>query len=209
LRPKKKKNRDHHFFFQGPLLHCLHSYKPTRLNTSAMAALRALQRLPGFHPAEMLSLRHWRHLVGDVPAASLLHSSGGAYLDRRRGAPGPAASRQLRLAATATASPPPPPPPPAPFKLVLYSKQDCPLCDKLKEKLGALMDRAAFMPSLLSGVELEVRDIDDRPEWAARYGMAVPVLAAAPLDGGVEVRGVDGGAGSLSFRHKQHVLQEG
>jgi len=80
---------------------------------------------------------------------------------------------------------------PAPFKLVVYSKEDCPLCDKLKEKLESIMDRAAFMPSVLSGVELEVRDISSNPAWEAAYSMSVPVMAAALPDGSNEV--------SLSF----------
>ncbi len=74
------------------------------------------------------------------------------------------------------------------FKLIVYSKEDCPLCDKLKEKLDAIVDRAAFMPSILSDVELEIRDISTNPKWKAAYSMSVPVLAVASLDGSNEVR---------------------
>jgi len=74
------------------------------------------------------------------------------------------------------------------FKLIIYSKDDCPLCDKLKEKLGAIMDRAGFTPSVLRGVELEVRDISKDRKWEAAYSMSIPVLAAASLDGSNEVR---------------------
>ena len=75
-----------------------------------------------------------------------------------------------------------------PFKLVVYSKQDCPLCDKLKETLVAIIDRSAFAPSLLTGVQLEVRDILSDPAWEAAYSMSVPVLKVAGLDGSNEVR---------------------
>ncbi|KAL4853203.1 hypothetical protein ACK3TF_005816 [Chlorella vulgaris] len=75
----------------------------------------------------------------------------------------------------------------AAFKLIVYSKAGCHLCDGLKEKLEALLDRAAFMPCRLSGAELEVRDIATRPEWEAAYSMTIPVLAAAAPDGSREV----------------------
>ncbi|KAL4544539.1 hypothetical protein Ndes2526B_g00500 [Nannochloris sp. 'desiccata'] len=72
------------------------------------------------------------------------------------------------------------------FKLIVYSKEDCPLCDKLKEKLEAILDRAAFMPSILSDVELEIRDVSTNPAWKAAYSMSVPVLAVASSDGSNE-----------------------
>lgn len=77
---------------------------------------------------------------------------------------------------------------PAPFKLVVYSKADCPLCDKLKEKLDAIQARAAFAPSVLAGVAVEVRDIAGDPAWEAAYSMEVPVMRIADPDGGNEVR---------------------
>jgi glutaredoxin len=73
------------------------------------------------------------------------------------------------------------------FKLIVYSKEDCPLCDKLKEKLEAIIDRSTFMPSILSGVELEIRDVSTNPAWKGAYSMSVPVLAVASLDGSHEV----------------------
>jgi hypothetical protein len=73
------------------------------------------------------------------------------------------------------------------FKLIIYSKEDCHLCDGLKEKLAALLERASFVPSVLSGVELEVRDISGNSTWEAAYSMSVPVLARADLDGSNEV----------------------
>ncbi|KAI8474704.1 MAG: hypothetical protein J3K34DRAFT_518009 [Monoraphidium minutum] len=71
-------------------------------------------------------------------------------------------------------------------QFVLYSRPDCPLCDGLKEKMQALIDRAAFMPSALSGATLEVRDISTNAAWQDEMYLSVPVLAAlAP--GGREV----------------------
>lgn len=35
------------------------------------------------------------------------------------------------------------------LKLIVYSKEGCHLCEGLKEKLEALLDRAAFLPSAL------------------------------------------------------------
>ena len=49
------------------------------------------------------------------------------------------------------------------------------------------MDRAAFVPSLLSGVELEIREISSNPVWESKYAMSVPVLAAIDPDGSNEV----------------------
>ncbi|EFN50806.1 hypothetical protein CHLNCDRAFT_33349 [Chlorella variabilis] len=74
-----------------------------------------------------------------------------------------------------------------PLKLIVYSSEGCHLCDGLKEKLEALLERAQFLPCALSGAELEVRDISTRPEWEAAYGQLIPVLAAADGGGEVEV----------------------
>jgi hypothetical protein len=75
-----------------------------------------------------------------------------------------------------------------PFRLIIYSKEDCPLCDKLKERLNAIQERAAFVPSVLSGVPMEVRDIATNPAWEAAYAMEVPVMRVADADGSNEVR---------------------
>ena len=50
-------------------------------------------------------------------------------------------------------------------------------------KLRAAIDKAAFLPSPLSGVALELRDVDARPEWGARFGLEVPVVAWADAAG--------------------------
>lgn len=78
---------------------------------------------------------------------------------------------------------------PAPLLLVVYTKADCPLCQGLTTKLRALIDRASFLPSALSGAVLEERDIATNPAWAAAYDLSVPVLKAALGDGAAEVRG--------------------
>lgn len=36
-----------------------------------------------------------------------------------------------------------------PWRLIIYSKEGCHLCDGLKEKLEALLERAEFLPSVL------------------------------------------------------------
>jgi len=68
------------------------------------------------------------------------------------------------------------------FKLVIYSKPGCCLCDGLKEKVSAVLQKAQFQPSLLTGADIEVRDITTRPEWEQAYAMEIPVLAHASLD---------------------------
>ena len=42
--------------------------------------------------------------------------------------------------------------------------------------MTALVERAAFLPSLLSAAELEVRNLDERPEYAEQYWSKVPQL---------------------------------
>lgn len=39
-----------------------------------------------------------------------------------------------------------------PWRLIIYSKEGCHLCDGLKEKVEALLERAAFLPSALRWV---------------------------------------------------------
>eukprot|EP00775_Hariotina_reticulata_P013792 gene13792-13913_t len=66
---------------------------------------------------------------------------------------------------------------------ILYTKPDCPLCDGLKDKLQALIDRAQFMPSFLSGSSLEVRDISSNEAWQDDLHLSVPVLAVTDEHG--------------------------
>lgn len=73
------------------------------------------------------------------------------------------------------------------FKLIVYSKQECPLCDKLKDKLEALIGRAAFSASPLANAQLEVRDITSNSQWEAAFSLSIPVMAFANSDGGNEV----------------------
>ena len=66
---------------------------------------------------------------------------------------------------------------PPSLALVLYSKQNCPLCQGLEEKVRAALSRGAFMPgSKLKDVTLEIRDIETKKEWEAAFAMEVPVL---------------------------------
>ena len=52
-------------------------------------------------------------------------------------------------------------------KLVVYSRRNCHLCDVLIE---------ALQPVIRDRAELDVRDIDSRADWRARYDMRVPVV---------------------------------
>jgi len=47
-----------------------------------------------------------------------------------------------------------------------------------QDKLSALIDRAAFVPSALSGASLEVRDISTNAAWQDEMHLSVPVLVA-------------------------------
>jgi len=51
--------------------------------------------------------------------------------------------------------------------LQVYSRQGCHLCEVLIEDL---------LPLLRGIMEIEVRDIDSRPEWRAKYDIRVPVV---------------------------------
>lgn len=51
--------------------------------------------------------------------------------------------------------------------LVVYGRRDCHLCDVAKEVVEVVRARVAF--------DVEERDVDDDPAWAAAYGDQVPV----------------------------------
>lgn len=55
--------------------------------------------------------------------------------------------------------------------LILYTKPGCHLCEGLQEKLALLQHTA---PEL--ALEIEPRDITQRPDWWAAYEYEVPVL---------------------------------
>ncbi|MBP6514062.1 MAG: glutaredoxin family protein [Steroidobacteraceae bacterium] len=57
-------------------------------------------------------------------------------------------------------------------RLVIYSREDCHLCDVMVE------DLAAFLAP--RGLGFELRDVDADPATARRWGLKVPVLT---LDG--------------------------
>ena len=53
------------------------------------------------------------------------------------------------------------------MKLILYSKQDCCLCEGLLAKLQQIKN---------VDFELEIRDIASNPDWFDRYQYEIPVL---------------------------------
>ena len=66
--------------------------------------------------------------------------------------------------------------------LCVYSRQGCHLCEVLIEEL---------LPLLRGAMEIEVRDIDSRADWLAKYDIRVPVveyqgdlISQYPLDRG-------------------------
>ncbi|KAI8107362.1 hypothetical protein M9434_004296 [Picochlorum sp. BPE23] len=69
-------------------------------------------------------------------------------------------------------------------KIIIYSKDDCPLCDGLKDKVSGILDRAPFTGSALNGFEIEVRDVKTNPAWDEKYAMQVPVMAVELQQGG-------------------------
>jgi len=71
--------------------------------------------------------------------------------------------------------------------IILYTKETCPLCDGLKDKVQAILDRAPFTGSALQGYSIESRDILSNPDWEREYSMEIPVMAVARPDGS-EVR---------------------
>mmetsp|Transcript_28377 Transcript_28377/g.39200 ORF Transcript_28377/g.39200 Transcript_28377/m.39200 type:complete len:198 (-) Transcript_28377:178-771(-) len=73
------------------------------------------------------------------------------------------------------------------FKLILYSKDGCCLCDGLKEKFDALFEAAKFSHNSVSGAVLEVRDITSSEELFQKYKFEIPVLARAELDDSDEI----------------------
>lgn len=66
--------------------------------------------------------------------------------------------------------------------LAVYSKKDCPLCDLLTSKISAILDRAKFSDTMLSGIAFEVRDIAENPAWEAQHRMQVPVMVLSQGD---------------------------
>jgi len=66
-------------------------------------------------------------------------------------------------------------------QLVLYSKQECPLCAGLQEKLRALQAKAQFAPGFWADVELEV--------WPSR---AATLRMRPPRDASQQATGLHG-----------------
>ena len=71
--------------------------------------------------------------------------------------------------------------------IIIYTKETCPLCDGLKDKVTAILERAPFTGSALNGFTIKPRDIMSNPEWEQRYSMEIPVLAVVRTDGSEHV----------------------
>ena len=72
-------------------------------------------------------------------------------------------------------NPAPPDTGPHPFTLVVYSREDCHLCQNMIAALRELQARLSF--------HLDVVDVDSDEKLQSRYGLKVPVLVA----GGEEI----------------------
>ncbi|MCH8249760.1 MAG: glutaredoxin family protein [Proteobacteria bacterium] len=48
-----------------------------------------------------------------------------------------------------------------------YTRKGCHLCEEMLEEL---------LPMIRSSAEIEIRDVDDRPEWRQKYDVRVPVI---------------------------------
>jgi len=73
--------------------------------------------------------------------------------------------------------------------LQVYSRQSCHLCDLLVEEL---------LPLVRGTLDVEVCDIDSRPDWRTKYDVRVPVveyedrlISEYPLDRGAVSRLLD------------------
>ena len=51
--------------------------------------------------------------------------------------------------------------------LCVYSRQGCHLCELLVEEL---------LPIIRGQLQIEVRDIDSRPDWLERFNIRIPVV---------------------------------
>ncbi|MFM2080451.1 MAG: hypothetical protein RLZZ219_1133 [Cyanobacteriota bacterium] len=76
--------------------------------------------------------------------------------------------------------------------LVLLTRRGCCLCEGLEEKLRAL------------DLALELRDVDADPALQARYGLEVPVLLRAGVDGERELPRVSPRLAGEALRHWLH-----
>jgi hypothetical protein len=54
--------------------------------------------------------------------------------------------------------------------LTLYTRVGCHLCEDFEQELRRLLQELPF--------EVEIRDVDTRPEWRAAYNDQVPLLLA-------------------------------
>jgi uncharacterized membrane protein len=84
------------------------------------------------------------------------------------------------------------------FRVTLYSRKDCKLCDQALSDLEALQDKIPH--------ELIIVDIDEEPELLASYGERVPVVEAGPykLDAPFDLRKLEVTIGAARDRADQN-----
>jgi glutaredoxin len=70
------------------------------------------------------------------------------------------------------------------MQLILYSKPDCHLCERLQEKLEQIQS----IP-----LELEVRDISTRADWFQQYQYEIPVLFWVKNDSNLQTQNISCG----------------
>lgn len=58
--------------------------------------------------------------------------------------------------------------------LVLYKREGCGLCEDFIEMLAEF--------PLPENISVEIRDVDDEPEWEAYFGEKIPVLMAGECE---------------------------
>ncbi|GLI67019.1 hypothetical protein VaNZ11_011184 [Volvox africanus] len=88
--------------------------------------------------------------------------------------------------------------------IIIYIKPNCPLCEGTRDRVQGLIDRAQFMPSVLTEYTLEVRDISTDPAWSVAYAMEVPILTTLTVDGR-EVRIPRPGPRMTTDKLRQHL----
>jgi len=59
-------------------------------------------------------------------------------------------------------------------ELVVYVRSECHLCEDMVDQLHELQAEHTF--------EMELRDVDSRPDWLNTYGEKVPVLLAEDVE---------------------------
>lgn len=58
--------------------------------------------------------------------------------------------------------------------LILYTRRGCHLCEDFEQELRHMQSETPF--------EVEIRDVDARPEWRTAYNDQVPLLLAGDAE---------------------------